>query len=124
MHDVYATRETITAVLEQHGIDPQGAWPLVLDTLLAELPSWAVNVALRVAGADADSATQIAPRNLPRRRPDNKSGFAGVDLHRPDTPRPWRSRIWRGGRCVWSGHFVTAERAAEARAEQLRAEQC
>jgi len=42
---------------------------------------------------------------------DNSSGYFGVNL-RPDQPKPYQARVWRGGKTVHLGYFATAGEAA------------
>ena len=43
----------------------------------------------------------------------NKTGFFGVYLSNyPGNPKPHQARVWRGGKDVSLGSFVTAEEAA------------
>ena len=44
---------------------------------------------------------------------DNKTGYYGVHLdNRPGKPKPYAAQVWRGGKQVSLGSFVTAEEAA------------
>jgi hypothetical protein len=43
---------------------------------------------------------------------ENKTGYFGVNLHKPGQPEPYQAQVQRGGRRVHLGHFVTAEEAA------------
>jgi len=43
---------------------------------------------------------------------DNKTGYYGVSLDKPGKPKPYRARVWRGGKKVSLGSFATAEEAA------------
>ena len=42
---------------------------------------------------------------------DNKTGYFGV-THQPGQPKPYQSRVNRGGKDMYLGRFVTAEEAA------------
>ena len=42
---------------------------------------------------------------------DNTTGYYGV-RHHPGRPKPYQARVWRGGKWVHLGCFVTAEEAA------------
>ena len=42
----------------------------------------------------------------------NKTGYFGVQLNKPDQPKPYQARVRRGGTQVSLGHFATAEEAA------------
>ena len=43
---------------------------------------------------------------------DNKTGYFGVRLNMPGTPKPYQARVWRGGKVVSLSYFATAEEAA------------
>ena len=43
---------------------------------------------------------------------DNKTGYFGVHLSKPDQPKPYQAQVWRGGKKVSLGSFATAEEAA------------
>ena len=43
---------------------------------------------------------------------DNKTGYAGVTLVKPGSPKPFQARVRRGGKEVSLGYFATAEEAA------------
>ena len=43
---------------------------------------------------------------------ENKTGYFGVSLYKPDTPKPYKARVRRGGKMVYLGTFATAEEAA------------
>ena len=43
---------------------------------------------------------------------ENKSGFFGVHLVNPGTPKPYQARVYHGGKTVSLGMFATAEEAA------------
>jgi len=43
---------------------------------------------------------------------ENKSGYFGVYLSKPGQPKPYQVQVWRGGKTVFLGTFVTAEEAA------------
>jgi hypothetical protein len=43
---------------------------------------------------------------------ENKAGYYGVILDKPDQPKPYQARVWRGGKTVYLGYFATAEEAA------------
>ena len=43
---------------------------------------------------------------------ENSTGYFGVHLDRPGKPKPYKARVWRGGRNVHLGIFATAEEAA------------
>lgn len=114
----YAARELIHQALLDGGCkDPPAAWSLVLESLLAELPGWSVQVALRVSGLTPEPTQATSEPKATRS--DNKSGHPGIDF-RPGRPLPYRARVWRNGKCVWTRHFLTIERAADARAKYLR----
>eukprot|EP00964_Phaeocystis_antarctica_P111685 scaffold76002_cov60-Phaeocystis_antarctica.AAC.1 len=42
----------------------------------------------------------------------SKAGYFGVHLYNPGYPKPFQARVWRGGKKVSLGYFVTAEEAA------------
>ena len=80
-------------------------------------------VALLKAQAEALCKAAEEGRTL-RSRPKNKTGFAGVYLSNPGTPKPYEAQVRRGGKMVHLGAFATAEEAALAIArspeEQVR----
>jgi NADH:ubiquinone oxidoreductase subunit D len=43
---------------------------------------------------------------------ENTTGYFGVCHHKPGKPKPYRAQVWRGGKKVHLGMFVTAEEAA------------
>eukprot|EP00964_Phaeocystis_antarctica_P038395 scaffold21966_cov61-Phaeocystis_antarctica.AAC.3 len=43
---------------------------------------------------------------------DNSIGYFGVSLDNPRSPKPYKARVWRGGKGVTLGSFATAEEAA------------
>jgi hypothetical protein len=43
---------------------------------------------------------------------DNKAGYFGVSLDQPGQPKPYKTRVSRGGTMVHLGSFATAEEAA------------
>ena len=43
---------------------------------------------------------------------DNKAGYFGVSLDKPGKTKPYKVRVWRGGKDVCLGTFATAEEAA------------
>ena len=43
---------------------------------------------------------------------DNKAGYFGVYHNKPGQPKPYQAQVWRGGKQVHLGIFVTAEEAA------------
>ena len=43
---------------------------------------------------------------------DNKAGYFGVYHNKPGQPKPYQAEMWRGGKRVSLGSFVTAEEAA------------
>ena len=43
---------------------------------------------------------------------ENKSGFFGVHLVNPGTPKPYQARVYHGGKTVSLGMYATAEEAA------------
>jgi len=43
---------------------------------------------------------------------ENKTGYFGVSLYKPGTPKPYRVQVRRGGKQVCLGTFATAEEAA------------
>ena len=43
---------------------------------------------------------------------DNKTGYFGVYLNKPGQPKPYNTRVSRGGKPVRLGCFATAEEAA------------
>jgi hypothetical protein len=43
---------------------------------------------------------------------ENKTGYFGVSLYKPGTPKPYRVLVRRGGKQVCLGTFATAEEAA------------
>ena len=43
---------------------------------------------------------------------ENTTGYFGVRLDKPGTPKPYLARVWRGGKAVSLGSFATAEEAA------------
>jgi hypothetical protein len=120
--DLYACRELVTAALAERGVaDPQAAWPQVLDAAMDRLAPWVVSVALQVSGLEPPTEEPV-PREPAVLKSNNTSGVTGVD-YRPARPLPWRARVSRGGKCIWSQHFTTLERAAAGRAKFLAGEQ-
>ena len=53
---------------------------------------------------------------------DSSSGYFGVHLHKPGQPKPYKVQVWRGGKMVHLGMFVTAEEAALCFARHKRNE--
>ena len=43
---------------------------------------------------------------------ENTTGYFGVSLYKPGTPKPYKARVRRGGKMVYLGTFATAEEAA------------
>ena len=56
--------------------------------------------------------SQADAEGLALLKADNKTGYFGVFLTYPDTPKPYQARVWRGGKHVSLGTFATAEEAA------------
>jgi hypothetical protein len=54
--------------------------------------------------ADAEGLTLL--------KADNKTGYFGVHLVHPGTPKPYQAQLKRGGTTVYLGSFATAEEAA------------
>ena len=42
---------------------------------------------------------------------DNTTGYFGVN-HQPGRSKPYKAKVWRGGKDVALGYFATAEEAA------------
>ena len=51
-------------------------------------------------------------QRLTLRVADNKTGYSGVCISHPGKPKPFRAKVWRGGKYVNLGCFATAEEAA------------
>ena len=63
---------------------------------------------------------QAQAHGLTLRVADNKTGYYGVHLdNRPGKPKPYAAQVWRGGKQVSLGSFVTAEEAALCVARSL-----
>ena len=43
---------------------------------------------------------------------DSSTGYFGVRLNNPGQPKPYQTRVKRGGKNVYLGYFATAEEAA------------
>ena len=43
---------------------------------------------------------------------ETKAGYYGVCHNQPGTPKPYQTKVWRGGKQVSLGCFATAEEAA------------
>ena len=52
---------------------------------------------------------QAEAEGLTLLKADNKTGYFGVYLSHPGRPKPYQARVWRGGKWVHLGCFVTAE---------------
>ena len=55
---------------------------------------------------------QAEAEGLTLLKADNTTGYFGVTLTYPDTPKPYQAKVWRGGKDVYLGCFATAEEAA------------
>ena len=56
--------------------------------------------------------SQAEAEGLTLLKAENKTGYFGVCLTYPDTPKPYQAQVRRGGKSVSLGCFVTAEEAA------------
>merc|ERR1740139_1031710 len=43
---------------------------------------------------------------------ENWTGYFGVNLKNPGTPKPYKAHVWRGGKDVYLGSFASSEEAA------------
>ena len=56
--------------------------------------------------------SQAQAEGLTLLKAENKTGYFGVRLDRPDKPKPYQAKVRRGGKVVSLGYFSTAEEAA------------
>jgi len=59
-----------------------------------------------------EARQQAQAEGLTLRVAENSAGYLGVNLTHPGQPKPYLARVWRGGKRVNLGYFVTAEEAA------------
>ena len=55
--------------------------------------------------------SQAEAEGLALLKADNKAGYFRV-YHHPSKPKPYKAKVWRGGKEVHLGSFATAEEAA------------
>ena len=53
-------------------------------------------------------SSQAEAEGLTLLKADTKTGYFGVNLHKPGRPKPYQARVKRGGKQVHLGHFATA----------------
>jgi len=80
---------------------------------VARSPEGRAVVAERAAVLTSEEARQQAQaEKLTLLVADNKSGYFGVNLHKPGLPKRYQVQVTRGGKKVHLGIFATAEEAA------------
>ena len=62
--------------------------------------------------SSAEARQQAQAEGLTLRVADNTTGYLCVYLANPGQSRPYQAKVWRGGKTVHLGTFVTAEEAA------------
>ena len=60
----------------------------------------------------AQERQQAQAEGLTLLKADNKTGYYGVHLDQRAKTKPFQGQVWRGGKYVHLGSFVTAEEAA------------
>ena len=66
-----------------------------------------------------EARQQAEAEGLTLLQAENKTGYFGVNLKKPGQPRPYLTKVRRGGKQVSLGHFATAEEAALCVARSL-----
>ena len=57
--------------------------------------------------------SQAQAEGLTLLKADNQTGYFGVYLQsKPGQPKPYKAKVWRGGKLVYLGSFATPEEAA------------
>ena len=82
---------------------------------IARTPEGRATAALPPPMTAAEALAQAEAEGLTLIRSDNQSGFRNVFVDSDCKVRPYEARVWRDGKCVYLGHFATAEEAALAR---------
>ena len=59
-----------------------------------------------------EARQQARAEGLSLLKAGNKSGYYGVNVANPGQPKPYRAKVWRGGKTECLGCFATAEEAA------------
>ena len=59
-----------------------------------------------------EAREQAQAEGLTLRVAGNKTGYFGVHHNNPGLPKPYQAQVWRGGKQVSLGSFVTTEEAA------------
>ena len=78
----------------------------------ARTPEARAEAALPPPMTAAEAVAQAEAEGLTLARSNNKSGFRNVDLNHHSVShrrRPYQAQVWRGGKYVHLGSFVTAE---------------